>query len=455
MQTIVRTLGAYASGLRYDDLPAAVVEKAKVCILDLLGIAAAGFARENAQTALRAVLRLAAPGRASVWMTPHTMRAIDAVLPNSVASHCILQDDWLPVSHSHIGAAVVPVALAVAEEEACSGRDVITAVVAAYDVADRAGHLSVPAFDRGFRPSAICAYFGASTAAAKLMGLTREETVNAIACSGSVSGGVLQPWRDGSMEWSVQEAFGARAGITAATLAAEGLVGSPNLFEGSHGINRAYSGTNENERGALDKLGIHFHIGDTCFKRFPTGGANQGSAAVAYRLRHRHDLNYRRIARVEVDIPRNGTHERMNYAGIPYAGPYHTIDQCFISKPFALAVILKTGDMTIARIASERSDPELLELAAKISLGEADDLNGWNLRMRIALDDGSLIEGDGGDIDPAQLRLSYSAASEKFLQITRDALDQDVARELIDCIAALEELSTVEPLSHLMSRRRA
>lgn len=455
MQTIVRTFGAYASDLRYDDLPAAVVEKAKVCILDLLGIAAAGFARDNAQTALRAALRLAAPGKASVWMTPHTMRAIDAVLPNSVASHCILQDDWLPLSHSHIGAAVVPVALAVAEEEACTGRDVITAVVAAYDVADRAGHLSVPAFDRGFRPSALCAYFGASTAAAKLMRLTREGTVNAIACSGSVSGGVLQPWRDGSMEWSFQEAFGARAGITAAVLAAEGVQGSPNLFEGTHGLNRSYSGTNENERGALDGLGTHFHISDTCFKRFPTGGANQGSASVAYGLRHRHDFDYRRIVRVEVEIPRNGTHERMNYAGIPYAGPYHTVDQCFISKPFAIAVILKTGDMTLARIEAERSDRELLQLAAKVSLREVEDLSGWNLRMRIALDDGTVIAGDGADIDQAQLRLSYAAASEKFLQVTQGALDEDAARELISRIAALEELNTVEPLSHLMSRRLA
>src|SRR5690606_18373456 len=114
METIVAALARYASGLTYDRLPAAVVEKAKVCILDAIGIAAGGSASENAAVALRAARHLASDGPATVWMSGERMRAIDAVLPNSVATHCILQDDWLQVSHSHIGAAVVPSAIAMA-----------------------------------------------------------------------------------------------------------------------------------------------------------------------------------------------------------------------------------------------------------------------------------------------------------------------------------------------------
>ena len=164
MDTIVTTLARYAHGLKYEDIPPAVAEKAKVCVLDLLGIAAAGAERDNTRVALKTARALGSTGKATVWRSGEKMRAVDAVLPNSVSSHCILQDDWLQVSHSHIGAAVVPTALAMAEEESRPGKDVIAAVVAGYDVEDRAGSLSVPAFTRGFRVSGVFSYFGASTA---------------------------------------------------------------------------------------------------------------------------------------------------------------------------------------------------------------------------------------------------------------------------------------------------
>lgn len=450
MDSIVTVLGRYASRLTFEDIPPAVAEKAKVCVLDLLGIAAAGSDRDNARVALSTARALGSTGRSTVWRTGEKMRAVDAVLPNSVASHCILQDDWLQVSHSHIGAAVVPTALAVAEEESRSGKDVIASVVAAYDVEDRAGSLSVPAFTRGFRVSGVFSYFGASAAAAKLMGLDDERLTNALGCAGSMCGGLLQPWNEGSMEWSFQEAFGSRAGITGALLAREGLAGSRNIFEGSHGVNRSFSGTNENERVALERLGEHFHILDTCFKRFPTGGANQGSASVAYRLISKHRFDYRRVKKIEVDIPKAGSHERMNYAGINYAGPYQSIDHCLISKQFAIAVILKTGDMTMPAVRANQKDEALLALTRKIELRDADDIDGWNLRMSIELDDGTVFKGDGEDIDRAQLYLSWTDATEKFVRVTDGILAARTAEKIVELVGQLETLDSVTPITDLL-----
>jgi len=450
MQSIVTSLAQYASNLKLEDLPSPVIEKARVCVLDLLGVAAAGFDRDNAQVAVKSARALGASGRATVWKTGDKLRAIDAVLPNSVASHCILQDDWLQVSHSHIGAAVVPTALAMAEEEGRSGRDVIEAVVAAYDVEDRAGSLSVPAFTRGFRASGVYAYFGAAAAAAKLGHLDQEAFTSALGCAGSMCGGVLQPWNEGSMEWSFQEAFASRAGITCMQLARDGLIGSRHIFEGSHGVNRSFSGTNDNETVALEGLGRHFHILDTCFKRFPTGGANQGSASVAYRLISRHRFDYRRIRSVTVDIPKTGSHERMNYAGIDYAGPYESIDHCLISKQFAIGVILKTGDMTMHAVLANMRDEELLALTRRIELRDADDIDGWNLRMRIVLDDGSVIEGDGTDIDKSQLYLSWPDAVEKFGKVTHGILASKASRSVIDVIGKLERIDSIAEITSLL-----
>lgn len=451
METIAGGLAQYASGLSYDRLPPAVVEKAKVCVLDVLGIATGGSRSENAQVALRTARQLSSAGKATAWMTGDRMRAMDAVLPNSVAAHCTLQDDWLQVSHSHIGAAVVPTALAMAEETGRGGKDLITAVVAGYDVEDRAGSLSVPAFTRGFRASSICSYFGATTVAARMLGLDEKAFTDALGCAGSMCGGVLQPWNDGSMEWSFQEAFGARAGITAAALARDGLVGSRTIFEGSHGVNRSFSGTNEGERAALDRLGSHFHIIDTCFKRFPTGGANQGSAAVACALRNKHAIDHRRICRIDLAVPKIGTHERMNYAGIGYAGPFNTVDQCLISKIFAVAIILKTGDMTIDLVRREQRDPEVEALCHKTRLYEAEGMNGWDLRMEIELDDGITFRGDGHDIDQDHLYLSWPLAAQKFRRIAGSALGEERCTSIIGLVDKLEQLDAVYPLTALLA----
>src|SRR5688572_3197782 len=450
---IATELAKFAHGLRYSAIPADVVAKAKTCILDILGVSVGGYGSANAKVALKGAAALGAPGKARVWMNGARMRAVDAVLPNSVASHCILQDDWLQVSHSHIGAAVVPTALAMAEEHARTGKDVLAAVVAAYDVEDRAGTLSVPGFTRGFRVSSVYSYFGAATSAARMIGLTQPQFEAALGCAGSMCGGVLQPWIDGSMEWSYQEAFGSRAGILAATLAANGLVGAKTIFEGSHGVNRSISGTTEGQEAALDELGAHFHIMDTCFKRFASGGANQRSAAVALALHERHRPDVSRISTIRVSIPKAGSHERMNYAGIPYQGTYNTIDQCLISKPFAIAAVLIAGNMSIDTVRRLQKNSELYDLTRKIALAEVEGIDGWELEMTIEMNDGTTLRGSGEDIDLEHLYLKWDLACEKFMQLTQEHLGAGRAQQIIELVGRLDKLDSVTPVTQLLTPR--
>ena len=449
METIVQKLAAYASALRFEDLPPTVVERAKICLLDLLGIALAGAQRENTGIARAVARSLGAGGDATVWGAGDKLRASEAVLANSVASHCMLQDDWLPRSHSHVGAVVIPTVMALGEETHASGKEIITAIVAAYDIEDRIGSMSVPAFTRGFRVSGVYSYFAAATVGAKLFQLDQTQTAAAIACAASMCGGVLQPWTDGSMEWSFQEGFGARGGILAATLARNGLAGSPNIFEGPNGVNRCFSGTHDGAEEITDGLGSLFRINETCYKRFPTGGANQGSATLAHSLRQRHDFDYREIREVVLELPRNGTHERMNYAGIPYAGPFTSVDQCLISKPFAIAAILKTGDLTAETLVSGVSDPELCALAGKIVLREVDDLAGWNMRLSITFNDGKRIEADSEDLDLSQVHLGWQDAAAKFLKGARGVLGAEQAELLVRHIGGLESISDIAAVTAL------
>lgn len=450
---IVQELARYAHDLDFGQLPPEVVEKAKTCILDLMGVSVCSYGHANSIVAVNGARAAGNKGKARVWMTGEKLRAIDAVLANSVVSHCILQDDWHEQSHTHIGATVVPTAIAVAEEHGCSGKDVLAAVVVGYDIEDRAGCLSVPAFLRGFRPSALYSYFGGAAVTGRLMGLTRAQMEHAIACAGSSAGGVLQTYTDGSMEWSFQEGFGARGGILAATLAAHGLVGSTNIFEGVNGINKAYAGTTEGQELALEDLGRKFQIMETCFKRFAAGGANHGSAAVVWALRRRHAIDHGKVREIRVDIPYRGTHERMNYAALPYQGPFHTIDQALISKPFAIAAILIEGNLTFDTVKRLQRDPELERLAKAVKLKEAHDINGWNLRMEIEMEDGTIHRGDGKDIDHSHLYLSWKMATEKFRLLAEPTLGKRAVTNIVDLVGRLEELDGVDRITRLLTPR--
>jgi 2-methylcitrate dehydratase PrpD len=410
-----------------------------------------GYGNEVSQIAIRSAKRLATDGKATILMDGHKGRAIDCVIANSVLAHSFLQDDWHPVSHSHIGVAVIPAVLAIAQEFGKSGADALLATVVGYEVEGRCGVLSVPTFTRGFRASSVYSYFGSASASAKLLGLTAEQFRNALACAGCMAGGILQPWIDGSMEWALAEAFGCRGGILASVLAQEGLRGADNILEGPCGVNQCFAGTIEGKEEALKGLGKNYQILDVCFKRFPSGGANQGSIAVALDLVQRHKIDYRKIRAVRVKVPHAGTHERMNYAGISYQGPFYSLDQCLISKPFGIAATLKNAVLNIDIVRRQRDDPEIAELAQKIHLQEKKGVSGWSLLMEIELEDGTVLHGDGANIDQRHIYLNRDLAVDKFEEMAIDKLGADRAEQIVDLVFNMEDLKSIFPVVDRMT----
>ena len=218
-------------------------------------------------------------------------------------------------------------------------------------------------------------------------------------------------------------------------------------------MNRSFAGTNEGQDAALDLLGSHFHIMDTCFKRFASGGANQGSAAVARALHERHHPDVKRIRSIRVSIPKAGSHERMNYAGIPYQGPFDTIDQCLISKPFAIAAVLIAGNMSIDTVRRLQKSRELNALTRKIELAEVAGIDGWALEMAIEMDDGSTFRGTGEDIDLDHLYLNWDLACDKFRELAEPHLGRKRAGEIIELVGALEQLDSVTPITQRLTPR--
>ena len=142
-----------------------------------------------------------------------------------------------------MGSFVIPAVFALCEQEGKGGKDFLTAAVAAYEVSGRIALKSgLTIVQRGFRASPIFGPFAAATAAGKLIGLSRDQLRNAIACAASFACGLLESENTGSMEWRFQNGAALRNGLMAAVLAQQGLLASTTALEGRCGFYAPFGG---------------------------------------------------------------------------------------------------------------------------------------------------------------------------------------------------------------------
>ena len=149
----------------------------------------------------------------STWIDGEKGDAQYTAWLNLILMHGILHDDMQETTVGHLGSFVIPAAYGVAEQEGKGGKDLLPAIVAGYEVAGKVAMKSgLPIVKRGFRASPVFGPFAAATVAGKLMGLSREQMQNAVACAASFSCGLLEAVNSGSMEWRFQNGGALRNG---------------------------------------------------------------------------------------------------------------------------------------------------------------------------------------------------------------------------------------------------
>ena len=218
--TLARRFARFATGLRYQDLPPAVVDKAKACILHCLGVGLAGHGSAAVRAARAAVLAQepASPDGASILVGGERATPYGAAFVNSSLMHAKLQEDAYHTG-SHPDVMIVPAALAVAETRGTSGRDFISAVVAGYEVEAAITADFIPRSNqRGFRSSPIYGPFGAAMAAGRALGLSEDRATHAIGYAATFAAGTFEGG-DGTDIMVLQVSQAARSGLLAAYLA--------------------------------------------------------------------------------------------------------------------------------------------------------------------------------------------------------------------------------------------
>ncbi|MGE4239075.1 MmgE/PrpD family protein [Ramlibacter sp.] len=181
------------------------------------------------------------PGKSRVAASSLTFAAGDAAFVNGSYGHGFEYDDAHGPSYSHPGSSVIPAGLALGEELGATLGEVMTAIVAGYEVYTRLGVLLAPELlQRGYHPHAVLSNFGAAAVAAKLRGFDAETTLHALSIAASHASGITEFSSTGGSVKRVHAGMGTRNGMTAADLAKAGITGPRAFLSGRKGFFRTF-----------------------------------------------------------------------------------------------------------------------------------------------------------------------------------------------------------------------
>jgi 2-methylcitrate dehydratase PrpD len=303
--TISETLARFATGLSYAELPPEVAKMAKLRLLDTVGVCLASRDMAYAQAVLDFALEQGGPAEAVAYGSARRLPASWATLYNGSLAHGNDYDDTHSKSIVHVGGAVVPTALAVAEKLGADGRALLAAIVAGYEVATRIGMAAAKGFHaQGFHPTGVCGAFSATAVAGKLLGATPEQLAHGFGIAGSQASGSMEFLGEGAWTKRMHPGWAAHAGVVAAGLARRGYTGPRRIFEGRYGLYNLYANTVKPDYArATAGLREEWEILNTDYKPYPCGHISHPYMDCALKLRREHGLKPEDIAAIELRVP--------------------------------------------------------------------------------------------------------------------------------------------------------
>ena len=364
-----RAIAEFALELSHTDIPAEVRLRALHHILDATGIAMASATFDFAHVTQRAITGLGGRGDVPVIGTDTFLSPRDAAILNGFLIHGLDFDDTHIPGVIHPTASAFPAAMSAAYHVGATGREMLTAYIAAVEVAARLGAVARGGFHQvGFHPTGLVGVFGATVGAGKLMGLNVEELRNALGAALSMASGSLEFLEDGAWNKRFHPGWAAAAGLTAAALGKEGFVGISRPFAGRFGLYAANLGPlseNCDMSLATTGLGRNWELMKTAIKPFPACHFTHGLIDAALALR-RQGVALDTVERITALVPA----EVIKTVCEPEANkkrPANSYDAQF-SVPYLVSTAIKNGQMTLAELEDAAlQDRATLALADRVS----------------------------------------------------------------------------------------
>ena len=443
--------------INFNTLTADVVDRVKYLILDFIGVAARGALSDSSGCVQRFIVNSDnAPDGAVVIGTNLKTSPSYAALANGTAAHSLELDDVVNEASLHPAVAIMPAALAAAQIVGCSGKELIAAITAGYEVMIKLGVALDPAvhYAQGFHPTGTCGTMGAAVTAAKILKLSKKEMLNALGIAGSQAAGSMEFLSDGAFTKRLHPGWAAHSGIIAALLARENFTGPGTIIEGRFGFLHAYSSGSQAAR-VLQNWGDPYEVLRTSIKPHACCRYKQGPIDGILKIVRENNLDASEIEKVTLGILKAGF-ALVAEPESQKTNPKSVVDAQF-SMPFGAAVAILNAKATLDEYTMENVNSERVkELMDKISCVKDAELEKefpkkWPASVTLQTKDGKTystrIDFPKGDPENP---LTWDELIDKFRNLIAPVFFEARQNEIIERIRSLEQEEDLEAFSILL-----
>jgi 2-methylcitrate dehydratase PrpD len=389
--SLSRQFARWVVGLRYQDLPAAAVDRAKGLSLHALASALLGSQLAAGREAVKFISEEEAGVRNGATILVSGAKATKGGAAFANSEMMLAGGKWDTFRMlTHPGTSIVPAALAAAETAGISGREFLAGLAAGYEVMERLAADFIPTvMARGFHAGPVFGIFGAAVAAAKIMGFTEDQINDTIGLCVNLAGGNLE-------SGGLREGAAVRNAMLAVALAGQGHRGGETALEGRAGFYYAYAGNNKGQltysftgdtQTSLEKitanLGREWMFLETLYRIYSISGYNIAHIDVTAKLCEEHNIRYEDVDRVEAVV---------NWLETQYpspAFPSRREDTGEASRGstryYSAYGVVKRG---FPMLAGAADPPEVLELMKRVTIIPSHEMTLFGPRITIFTKDG-------------------------------------------------------------------
>jgi len=446
-------LARFAYLLDYDSISQSCAESMKRSLLDSIGCGIFGTTTKPGQIAADLVKELPGEGPCTLWSCQFKGPVLNVALGLGILIHSHDFDDVHNGAKLHPASAVLPAALCMGEELDSSGRDLLTALTAGYEVMIRvslgAGPNAVKT--RGWHLTGVCGTLGAAAAAGKLGHLDFSSFQSALGLAGSQSAGVWAFNVEGAMSKRLHPGKAAQSGILSALLARRGFTGPKQILEAEDGgLCRALS-DNYNFTKITEGLGEVFEAEKTSIKPYSSCRSIHSSIDAVKKLKSEYAIN---PVDIETILVYNSAVVKVQ-TGWEYTPS--TPLKAQMSMQYNVAVAFLEPDVLPAQFIEQKlNDPQICDLAHRVKFivdPEIDQIypKEFPSIVEVVLKDGRKFKTrvdspKGSPKNP----LSYEEVKKKFLDLAMVKISLSRAEQIFEIVNRFERLKSVKELTALL-----
>ncbi|GAA0179943.1 MmgE/PrpD family protein [Clostridium sediminicola] len=451
---VTRLISEYASNVKYEDIPAQVIEFAKLLILDSVGNSIGGQLLEPGQKINKYYSAMGGTPEATVLSTGEMLPLNNTCYINSYLSNVLDYDDAYKAV-GHPGCTIIPPAIAVAEHREKSGKELLTAVITGYETSIRVAQGISPSAERMPKVWGTTQHqiFGTVIAASSLLDLDVHQTKNAIGIAGYHA---VQPFgnkvgmnpEERPVSWMKNNyGWASMGGVMAAVLTEKGFIGHKAFFDGETGLWIMAASDQCDFELMVSGLGEKYKIMTTEFKPYACCRWAHSAVEAGEILIRDNEINVSQIEKIDMEVYAMAA----NY--LPEKKPINAFEAQF-SLPYLFSITLYGKSPALGLKEEDITNEEILALSQKLNITVNEELDNLFFTkgqmpsiVRITMKDGTtfeeaIYEPKGSESNP----ITNDELVTKFFNITTPIVGEEKAKKLYDSIMSIEDVENIKEM---------